>query len=488
MKKDNSTLEEQANYDENEEKDKSHSIWLFWTQRRYILTFMLMMGSVIMFSLRSNLSVAIIQMTSNITDHNGNILKVADFDWNSKEQGIILSSFFYGSTITQIPGGILSKRVNGARLYGIAIGLTSILTILTPLAAHNFYTMVGIRTLMGLLLGVTFPVQMALISKWAPVKERAQMAMFVNSGLCYGTVIGLQFSGIICDYINWEFAFYIFGVAGLIWYVFWLVIIKETPEKDTKITEQEKRLILSSIGDQGKRDIKIPWMDIFMSVPVWALIAAHFLHSWPSYMLMMHLPTFFSQIMDIQLSKTGFFSCVPFLINGVVGSFSGILSDKLLSKGNLTVIQTRKLFTCVSFVIQAIFLLGVTFFMTPIASMVMLSVEIAFSAFTLTGFWINFIDIAPQFTGIIVAISNTIATLSGIIAPTLTGFIVQNGVVEEWKIVFYISAGVCLLGAIMYGLMAEGDLQPWAVIPVEDERKSIEMEEKKEMISNKNES
>ena len=31
--------------------------------------------------------------------------QVADFDWDSKIQGLILGSFFYGYIITQLPGG-----------------------------------------------------------------------------------------------------------------------------------------------------------------------------------------------------------------------------------------------------------------------------------------------------------------------------------------------------------------------------------------------
>lgn len=340
----------------------------------------------------------------------------------------MFSAFFYGSIVTQLPGGILSKRFNGAKLFGSAILIASLLTIIIPFAAQNFYTMVGVRTIQGLFLGITFPTQMALIAKWAPVHERARMTMFTNSGLYFGTVIALQFSGIISDYVGWRSVFYIFGTLGLVWYFVWLRVIKETPEKDKKITEVEKRLILDSIGDQGTRDIRIPWCSILTSVPVWALIAAHFTHCWLAYTLMTHMPTFFSQILNIQMSKTGFFSCLPYLINGCVSSFSGLFADKLLSKKILSVIHTRKLFTCVAFFMQSTILFGITFFMTPIASIVMLTMTISFSSFAMTGFWINFIDIAPQFSGILFAWSNTIATISGIIAPTLTGFIVQNQV------------------------------------------------------------
>ncbi|XP_063706651.1 vesicular glutamate transporter 2.2-like isoform X2 [Culicoides brevitarsis] len=329
--------------------------------------------------------------------------------------------------------------------------------------------MVIVRTLQGLFLGVTFPTQMSIISQWAPSDERARMTMFSNSGLYFGTVVALQFSGIISRWMGWTSVFYIFGVIGLIWYAIWLKIIRESPEKDRRITAEEKQLILSSIGDRITRNIHIPWLQILTSVPVWALIVAHFTHCWLAYTLLAHMPRFFSQILNLQISEIGFVSSLPYLVNGCLSSFSGLLADKLLSKKVLTLVQTRKLFTCGSFLMQSILLFCITMFMGSWSNVVFLITTVCFSNLVMTGFWINFIDIAPQFSGILFAISNTIATVSGIISPTLTGILIQNENIEDWKKVFLISAAVCLFGSIFYGITASGVVQPWAKVQSQDE-------------------
>lgn len=43
-------------------------------------------------------------------------------------------------------------------------------------------------------------------------------------------------------------------------------------------------------------------------------------------------------------------------------------------------------------------------------------------------FRVNHLDLAPNFAGILMGVSNTVATLSGIISPIITGYIVTNGV------------------------------------------------------------
>ena len=52
-----------------------------WKKRRYHVVFLVFWGSVALVVLRQNFSVAIVSM-------------VDDFHWNSKTQGLVLSSFF----------------------------------------------------------------------------------------------------------------------------------------------------------------------------------------------------------------------------------------------------------------------------------------------------------------------------------------------------------------------------------------------------------
>lgn len=67
------------------------------------------------YSLRVNLSVAIVAMTENRTviDAEGNVSHEQDFPWDSKQKGLILSSFFYGYIMTQFLGGYIGTKVGG---------------------------------------------------------------------------------------------------------------------------------------------------------------------------------------------------------------------------------------------------------------------------------------------------------------------------------------------------------------------------------------
>ena len=64
--------------------------------------------------------------------------------------GLVLSSFFYGYIVTQIPGGWLASRYGGKSVLGLGILCTAALTLLTPIAAQNsIYLLIILRILEG---------------------------------------------------------------------------------------------------------------------------------------------------------------------------------------------------------------------------------------------------------------------------------------------------------------------------------------------------
>ena len=61
---------------------------------------------------------------------------------------------------------------------------------------------------------------------------------------------------------------------------------------------------------------------------------------------------------------------------------------------------------------------------------------------------------SPEYAGILFAISNTSATLPGIIGVPLTGFLLD--VTQSWAITFYLTAALYVFGWAVYLLFAEG--------------------------------
>lgn len=58
-----------------------------------------------------------------------------DFDWDESAKSLILSSFFWGYIITQIPAGQLAERCGAKYLLLVSMFICSLLTTVTPLCA-----------------------------------------------------------------------------------------------------------------------------------------------------------------------------------------------------------------------------------------------------------------------------------------------------------------------------------------------------------------
>lgn len=193
------------------------------------------------------------------------------------------------------------------QVMGLGIFATSVLTLFSPLAAHSgLGTFVALRVVMGLAEGVTFPCLSELCSKWAPPNERSRIVTMASSGVYVGMVIAMSSCGVLTEKLGWESVFYVFGAIGCVWYVFWAWLVYGSPEKDTHISEEEKRYILESLkrSMEAPKSRNIPWVGIFTSSAVWAIALSHFAENWGVYSLLTQLPMFLKRKSLIKIKIT----------------------------------------------------------------------------------------------------------------------------------------------------------------------------------------
>jgi ACS family sodium-dependent inorganic phosphate cotransporter len=79
-----------------------------------------------------------------------------------------------------------------------------------------------------------------------------------------------------------------------------------------------------------------------------------------------------------------------------------------------------------------------------------------------SGFLSNHIDIAPNFAGSLMAVTNTVATIPGIIVPIFVGWITHgNQTIEAWRVIFFVTITLYVIEIIAYLLLGSGEEQSW---------------------------
>lgn len=74
------------------------------------------------------------------------------------------------------------------------------------------------------------------------------------SGAQFGTVLAMPISGYLSEHGfggGWPSIFYVFGLAGTIWSVWFLLTVYNEPDKHPKIPEDEKKYIVTSVWGSG---------------------------------------------------------------------------------------------------------------------------------------------------------------------------------------------------------------------------------------------
>lgn len=147
-----------------------------------------------------------------------------------------------------------------------------------------------------------------------------------------GAAITLPISGLLIDYFNWESVFYVTGVLGLVWVAIWFLVMYDTPSQHPRITKTEREYLEKSIGIESinrkvsnKRKIynyvfklstiislrklfvlqphKVPWIKLFTSKPVWAIIITHAASVFCYFTFVNQLPTYMKHVLGLDIKK-----------------------------------------------------------------------------------------------------------------------------------------------------------------------------------------
>ncbi|XP_029649434.1 sialin [Octopus sinensis] len=477
----------------------------FWTSYRFLLAILGFLGFVNIYTIRVNMSVAVVCMVNHTallgtsanpynTTFNDTSTELEDdicpvntdsnsaekskgkadngtFLWDKHIQGLILGSFFWGYLMTQVFGGWLSTKFGGRRVWGYNIIIASIASLITPVAANAHYILlIMLRILIGMTTGVSFPAMHTVWGNWAPPMERTKLLSFTYAGTFLGNVVTFPISALLCEYgfgDGWSSVFYIFGVVALLWALVWLFLVTDTPSQHKRISKIERDYIVTSLKSDvfdEHTKVKVPWLSMFTSMPVYAIIVSNISADWGVYTLLTGIPTYMKEVLKFDIAANGLASALPYIGLWILINVFAVLADFVRKKNYLNTTWTRRSFDATGKIIPAILLIGLGYMdcRRPYLAVGLLTLAVSLTGLQYSGFIVNHVDIAPPVAGILFGISNSLAAITGFISPLVTAAVTPNGTQEEWQVVFYISAAVYIFGAIFYFLFASGEIQPWS--------------------------
>ncbi len=372
----------------------------------------------------------------------------ADYGWSAEEQGRVLSAFFVGYLLTQIAGGWMAERFGGKVVLGAGVVFWSFFTLLTPVAAAGGLTaLLTARILMGVGEGVTFPSVYAMFGRWVPLQERSRAVGILFSAIPLGSMFALLATPWIVLQFGWEFAFYLFGGVGFIWWIVWHFSTAKDPQDDPRVSAEELAFIRGDTELDAADAVPPPMRELLSKPAVWAIVVGHFCANWGSYVLLAWMPTYINRGLGVDFASVGIFTMIPALFSFLSLNAGGWLADKLIRSGHDTT-RVRKLMQTVGFGGSAAVLAVVGYVESVPLAIALMSLGNIFGGAMSGGFGVNHLDIAPRGAGIIMGLSNTAGTIPGIMGVYISGLILAA--TDSWALVFQTAAGVLTFGLLFY--------------------------------------
>jgi len=318
-----------------------------------------------------------------------------------------------------------------------------------------------------------------MMARWAPANERAFMSTLIMAGSQVGTIFGFFVSGILVDALNWEAAFYIEGGATFAWLILWILFVYDTPDKHPFISDHELELIKEGLPLTKTVSPPVPWTSILKSMPFWAILVANFSNNWGFHLLMTELPQYLDEVFEDFMSDgtvLGLWTAIPYTCMWISALIFSYICDFMIRKNWLTIGNSRKLYTAISQTGPAICLLILLLSVSNESPKLELTLALFTAAVTCqgglySGWMTNTQDIAPNFAGTILGITNACGAIPGFVANQIAGaFINENPKdVSLWLPVWVITCCILVCSSIFYTIFAQGVAQPWNNVQISTE-------------------
>lgn len=446
--------------------------------RRYFVVFMVFLGFLISIGSREVFTMVAQGVIDSREAEETNIFKLkclnrtgnASIQRNWPHNDILLFqlTYFVGIFLTNIPGGMLAMRFPPRRIAGLSILGSSALFIVLRFDIRYYssdWTVFLIRFIQGLLEGPIVPALNGVIAAWAPKSEKAKLLSFAYAGAYLSTAVSSTSTGLLICRISWGSPLLVYGGAGILWSLLWLLFVYDTPASCPSLSEAERDLFHVhgnnvQVGSPGVFR-NVPWRKIARSVPLSAIVVAAFCRNWIFALLITQIPLYFKDVFAMDPANIGFWAALPHVAMAITVVYSGTLVDFLLKKHFITITIARKSAETLGFGIEGACLLALAFVKDRHVAVVLLMVGVGFSGFAISGYQVNPLDLAPQYSSVLTAIARTgsIGSVISILIPTT----INNA--HKWRTIFIIAGAIHLGGVLYYLLFASGELQPWAVAP-----------------------
>jgi MFS family permease len=352
------------------------------------------------------------------------------------QMGLLLSAFFWTYTLCNIPAGRLADRFGAKKVLGGAAAIWSIASALTG-CMSNLIGLMAARMGVGVGEAGVFPTMAKIAAEQFPGRERATATGCYLAGARLGYALTPVVIGFLIAQFNWRLAFIITGVGSLLFCLFWFFWYDE----------QKGRVVAKSMNAEIQLEKQtVPWLKLLTNRNILGLFVAKFGANYLYFMFLTWIPSYLVMERGFSILEMGFYASLPFVVAFITQPLTGFISDFIIRRGFSKTLARKGVLVAAQALSATI--IAVAFVDDPMIAILILTVNIA-AASTIGGMMqtmaseVSPLGMAATVTGAM----NTVGAIAGVLAPTLTGIIVE--MTGSFQMALLVAGGLIVLAAVI---------------------------------------
>ncbi|HEX8986244.1 MAG TPA: MFS transporter [Bryobacteraceae bacterium] len=353
--------------------------------------------------------------------------------------GLLLGAFFWTYALLQLAAGWVVDRYNVYWAYGFGFLLWSLATALTGFAS-SFGVLFGLRLALGTGESIAYPAYSRIIACDFPERHRGIANALIDAGSKAGPAIGTMLGFWIVGHFGWRPLFFLLGFGALLWLVPWFLA---SPRSGSAIAAERP-----ARGGPG-------FLEIAKKRDAWGTFLVLFCSNYAWYFMLTWLPSYLVEERHFSKAMMTFYGSLPYWGIAIMTITGGWLSDRMIARGGDTS-RVRKTFA-ISGLLLSTLLLPASMIEDQVTSMALLVVGcISYGLFS-SNLWAITQTLAGPAAGKWTGMQNCLGNISGVLAPYVTGVILQR--TGRFHYAFVAVAVALVIGACSYAFIV-GKVQP----------------------------
>lgn len=360
--------------------------------------------------------------------------------------GLLLSAFFWTYTPGQILSGWLAEKINAYRTLALGLSIWSLATALSGLAG-GFAALIVLRLILGIGESAAFPCSSKLLAEHLPRNRLGAANGLIGVGLALGPAFGTYVGGSIMAHSGWRPVFVLFGIASILWLIPWTIATRKA----------------STAADTREAAAAPSFFAILEKPGAWGASLGHFSANYAFYFVITWLPIYLVNARGFSVSEMAQIGGAIYVVYAISAHLTGRISDWWMGAGASDTL-VRKTFSVTAHVGIAVCMLVCTIGSPLVSISSLFLAGMLFGFNTPTIYAIGQTLAGPRAGGKWIALQNCAGNAAGIVAPLVTGLIVDR--TGHFGLAFLVAGAVSLAGAWGWGVIISR-VEPVIWVPVE---------------------